>query len=387
MAQQDSDCGIPATRVALRGRDRGLLLPHDDACPGQFCNTAGFCQDRAGCEKNDDCLDPSLFCDTTTGTCLLVGRCTIDLHCPLGQVCDTVNVELRRRLPLERRLPRRRRAAAGTRPARAPATTPAELAACTIGVCDPNFCSDTRSASSASSAAPLRMPVRSARPPACNDYSDRQPPARTATTAPSVAGPQSCGTGAELLPHRHRAPRATTTAAPTARRARPARAATRARTSSWCGRRGGAERPTRARRTPISRAPRTPSARAAVSAPRRSGRWRVLRGPPCSIDEGDTIGICTCLEDTDCRQESCTGGECSISRRKCNPDDPDACRQIHCVDFKGAGGRLIGQNCVRQRAHLPRGPIGRDFRRLPGPSNNKHRLARPIRQSGRSCVG
>jgi hypothetical protein len=37
-------------------------------------------------------------------------------------------------------------------------------------------------------------------------------------------------------------------------------------------------------------------------------------------------------------------GECSISRRKC-VGDPD-CRTIRCVDFQGAGGCLIGQNCA-----------------------------------------
>jgi hypothetical protein len=38
------------------------------------------------------------------------------------------------------------------------------------------------------------------------------------------------------------------------------------------------------------------------------------------------------------------GGECSISRKRCVTSDD--CRSIRCVDFSGAGGCLIGQNCA-----------------------------------------
>ncbi len=70
-----------------------------------------------------------------------------------------------------------------------------------------------------------------------------------------------------------------------------------------------------------------------------------LCAPACDVDEGDTFGFCSCLVDNDCAQETCTGaGECSISRKACI-DDND-CRSIRCVDFQGAGGCLIGQNCA-----------------------------------------
>jgi hypothetical protein len=64
----------------------------------------------------------------------------------------------------------------------------------------------------------------------------------------------------------------------------------------------------------------------------------------CGIDEGDTVGYCSCQVDSDCAQETCAGGECSISRRKCVTEQD--CRTIHCVDFQRAGGCLIGQNCA-----------------------------------------
>ena len=69
--QQDSDCGSPAASYRCEPQTGVCYCRTDDACPGsQFCNTVGFCQDRAGCEINVDCLDPTLACDTSTGSCV-----------------------------------------------------------------------------------------------------------------------------------------------------------------------------------------------------------------------------------------------------------------------------------------------------------------------------
>jgi hypothetical protein len=62
------------------------------------------------------------------------------------------------------------------------------------------------------------------------------------------------------------------------------------------------------------------------------------------VSEGDENGFCTCQVDQDCAQETCSAGECSISRRACVTDND--CRAIRCVDFQGGGGCLIGQNCA-----------------------------------------
>ena len=87
--QEDKDCGAVAAAHRCEPLTGVCYCRTSDACqPSEFCNPAGFCQDRAGCEKNSDCLDPSLFCDTTGGTCLGKGRCSSDLQCALGQVCD-----------------------------------------------------------------------------------------------------------------------------------------------------------------------------------------------------------------------------------------------------------------------------------------------------------
>ncbi len=64
----------------------------------------------------------------------------------------------------------------------------------------------------------------------------------------------------------------------------------------------------------------------------------------CAVDEGDEQGFCSCQVDSDCAPESCMAGECSISRKKCVTGED--CKSIRCVDFSGAGGCLIGQNCA-----------------------------------------
>jgi hypothetical protein len=64
----------------------------------------------------------------------------------------------------------------------------------------------------------------------------------------------------------------------------------------------------------------------------------------CAVDEGDENGFCTCQVDSDCAQETCSAGECSVSRRSCVVDND--CRSIRCVDFQGAGGCFVGSNCA-----------------------------------------
>lgn len=69
----------------------------------------------------------------------------------------------------------------------------------------------------------------------------------------------------------------------------------------------------------------------------------------CVLGEGQSQGFCSCLVDSDCAQQSCTGGECSISRGSCVTEQD--CRPIRCVDMPTPdGGRigacLIGQNCA-----------------------------------------
>lgn len=57
----------------------------------QYCNGLGFCQSLA-CTSNRDCPPSAsnpLFCDVTTSRCIASTLCTLDEHCPFGQICDT----------------------------------------------------------------------------------------------------------------------------------------------------------------------------------------------------------------------------------------------------------------------------------------------------------
>ena len=67
-------------------------------------------------------------------------------------------------------------------------------------------------------------------------------------------------------------------------------------------------------------------------------------GGTCAGGEGDNIGYCSCVEDNDCFQDTCTGGECSISGQACITTED--CRPVRCVEFGESRGCLIGQNCA-----------------------------------------
>lgn len=59
----------------------------DTACAAaEFCNAAGFCQPKLLCQSTADCAKGSI-CDSPTGVCIPQDTCTLDLQCPLGQVC------------------------------------------------------------------------------------------------------------------------------------------------------------------------------------------------------------------------------------------------------------------------------------------------------------
>jgi hypothetical protein len=81
----DTDC--PRGFVCLDGQCR---CGSNAACAeNEICNAVGFCQRQVGCENSLDC-EPGFFCDLTTRTCLPLDKCTSDVQCPLGEVCDSL---------------------------------------------------------------------------------------------------------------------------------------------------------------------------------------------------------------------------------------------------------------------------------------------------------
>jgi hypothetical protein len=336
--REDRDCGSPVSAYRCEPQTGECFCRTNQACPpAQFCNLSGFCQDRSGCTRNSECLDPTLFCDTLTNTCFAKGRCTSDLHCPQGNVCDFSKgtcVEGCR----------------GTgdcpgsscrcqeEPCRCTATTEADLKKCPIGVCDPDFCSDD-SFCRFGERCGARPDSGITRNQCFNDFdADRRPYCGRCL---SGGGIDTCGVGANFCIIDTRSH------------------------SNYCGvdcsegqtcPRGYGCRDIRVvysqSRCDASR-PCQPNFALPCqqdSDCKRGGQCIKTGGAAgfcagrCRLREGSNFGFCSCQVDFDCALESCTQGKCSISQKACITKDD--CRPIHCVDFDGVGGCLIGQNCT-----------------------------------------
>lgn len=104
----DTDCGVGfhcrvETGECLCNANAGSGCDGSKGCeePGAcFCNVSGYCQPRNACENNGDCA-AGLFCDLSSGNCIEAlcdaepgcARCTQDIHCPIGQVCDQLRFQ------------------------------------------------------------------------------------------------------------------------------------------------------------------------------------------------------------------------------------------------------------------------------------------------------
>ena len=339
--REDKECGSPAAAFRCETQTGTCYCRTNDAClPREFCNPAGFCQDRSGCEKNADCLDSSLFCDTSTGTCLGKGRCSIDLQCELGHVCDTVKATC---------VPGCRSSGdcpadscrCGDNPCVCTGTTQAEVASCAVGVCDPNFCASDSFCKFGESCGvpPDAGVVRNS----C--YSDYDPNRRPYCDNCTFGGGVSvCGTGANycLIDTTHAGNFYCGTDCS------EGQACPRGYGCSdvivvftqWACTKSNPACPTNAGLPCVMD---TDCKRGGYCA-KATGAASGLCAGRCGIEEGDTTGFCSCQVDADCAQETCSLGECSISRKKCVTEQD--CRPIRCVDFGGGGGCLIGQNCA-----------------------------------------
>lgn len=339
--RRDADCGEPATAFLCVTETGACQCRTDEACaPSQRCNVAGFCQDRAGCQTSLDCGAPSLVCDVASGQCLARGRCTTDLHCAQGEVCD---------LSQSRCIPGCRGHAdcpgtscrCGDAACACDGGTPTERALCQVGVCDGAFCADD---------AFCRFgEVCAARPDAgvpwaqCRDDFDAELRPYCAQCA-FGAGVETCGVGPNFCLIDTRL--ATTycgvdcsqgQACPRGYACRDIRVVY----TQWdCS----ATRPCPGNPSqPCSADADCARGASCLKAP---GSETGLCAGQCRLREGSAFGYCSCQVDADCAQESCTRGECSITRRPCNPEAANPCPTIHCVDFDGVGGCLIGQNCT-----------------------------------------
>ncbi len=345
---EDQDCvkgGEPVSSVRCETQTGVCYCRTDDACaPSELCNLAGFCQDRTGCTANSDCLDPSLFCETTTGTCLPRGRCSSDLHCKLGEVCDTGRSTCVAGCRSHGDCPGSS-CRCGDVACGCDAGSEAERAQCAIGVCDPSFCADQSfCAFGQICGAP---PDAGAAVNQCySDFDDSRRP--YCNNCVFGAGTSVCGNGPHfcLIDTAHPGNYFCGVDCSQGQQCPNGYACSDVIVvlSQWqCN-----------ANTPCPVNTSLPCQEDANC--KRGGKCVKLAGQPsgfcagrCNIDEGDAFGYCSCLESSDCPTETCSAGECSITRRRCVDSSdcvPPKALGISCVDFQGGGGCLIGQNCA-----------------------------------------
>lgn len=337
--QQDADCGTPATDYRCETQTGICYCRTDQACPGsQFCNTNGFCQDRAGCQQNSDCLDPSLYCDTASGQCVPPGRCATDLDCTLGQICDASRSQCVAGCRSNGDCPMTS-CRCGDVACTCTGTTPAERAACAVGVCDPNFCADNTFCAYGQQCGV----VPDAGNPLAQCYSDFDINDRPyCARCTNGGGTDTCGNGPNFCI--------------TDTRLGTTYCGADCSMGQTCPRGYGC----RDIRVVLTRwqcsasvaCPGDPTLPCSTDADCKLGGSCLLTpglatgycAGQCRIKEGSTFGFCSCQVDSDCAAESCSQGACTITRRPCVSDDQ--CKTIRCVDFGGVGGCLIGQNCT-----------------------------------------
>ncbi|MCU0696864.1 MAG: hypothetical protein MUC96_10065 [Myxococcaceae bacterium] len=315
----------------------------DEACPpSQLCNGLGFCQDRAGCATNADCPDTSLYCDTSAGACVPRGRCTTDLQCNLGEVCDRGQCRMGCRTNGDCNAVSCR---CGDVACSCTGTTPAERARCQVGVCDPTFCANDSFCNFGEicGVPPDAGVTEDGGRPRAQCYSDYDIDTRPyCSRCTSGGGVDTCGFGANYCIIDTRT------------------------ASTYCGAdcsegqqcpRGYGCRDIRivftrwmcSASVPCRADPNLPceqdsDCRLGGSCVKAPGSTSGFCAGQCVLREGSGFGYCSCQADEDCPGQSCTRGECSVSKKRC-VNDTD-CRQIRCVDFDGIGACQIGQNCT-----------------------------------------
>ena len=337
--REDKDCGSPTIAFRCETQTGACYCRTDQACPGsQFCNTAGFCQDRSGCASILDCTDSTTYCDTASGQCVPKGRCSSDLQCELGQVCDTGRGTCIAGCRRDGDCPGTS-CRCGETACACSGTTPEELARCAVGTCDPNFCSN-ESFCRFGELCGVPEDAGVTRNQCFSDYDfDRRPYCARCT---SGGGTDTCGRGANFCIIDTRT------------------------NSTYCGAdcsegqscpRGYGCRDirvvfTRWQCSATQACPGDPALPCTLDSEcKRGGTCSKSPGATqgycsgqCRLREGSNFGYCSCQVDEDCATESCSAGECTITRRKCVDDSQ--CRTIRCVDFEGVGACLIGQNCT-----------------------------------------
>ena len=301
----------------------------DQSCgPNEFCNEAGACQALVGCVTNDDCAD-DLFCNRETERCMQKQRCTNDLHCPIGSLCDTLTYRCEPGCRVSGDCP----LGMVCRPD--PSDPGGSKNLCELGPCDDDSFCDLVQICEYDAAAGDSFCVDDDRGPYCREcqftpggavggYCD-QPGNYCLMDTSGPLLPGFCGVdcGADQpCPNGFSCHHVVIL------------------TQSTCGRDSDC-RPTGAT---CAADDDCPGGRCAIPQGETLGQC----AGRCVRHEGAAFGFCSCVEDFDCPQDTCdsTSLSCGLTRSPCQTGGGQCKGQLSCVNLNGIGGCVIGKNCA-----------------------------------------
>ncbi len=262
----------------------GLCLCADDSVckPEEYCAPDGHCRRRMGCDTNLDC-PAGTFCDSTTGNCIELGKCTKDTQCPLGQVCD----------PNSYRCVGKCRTSGDC-----PQGQVCYQERCHDGMCeDKSYCDYGQLCDSEGMTC----------------FDDTRGPYCAYCKSATIYEPHQCGAGPNFC-----LVKGGNLSLP-----------------PYCGVDCGQGQP-----CPNGYA--CFSVRIVYTRDNCRSDDECESGK-CYIKEGDELGFCLCSSDDQCPQDSCDDFlmECRITRRPCTPNGNECARKVYCID----GYCHIGYNC------------------------------------------
>ncbi len=320
----------PGFYCSDRYSPRVCLCSTDSACgPGEFCNDAGVCQASVGCYTNADCPEDS-FCDVVRNKCIQEKRCTSDIHCPIGEVCNELTHRCTRGCRESGDCPL-------GQACRCPdGSDECEIGRCEYGICDDSsfcpygwICEHDEEEGDSVCRVDDRGPYcqhceygPGGHPP-CGDWANRCLVDTAAHGQTNFCG-VDCSQGQPC---------------PSGFRCAYIVLLTQAlcydeENHSDCEPTGG----------PCETDDDCPGGRCDEASGRCGGK--------CVIHEGHSVGWCTCVQDSDCPVDTCDPmtRRCGLTHEPCQLEGGDhECRgQLTCINLYGRGGCVVGRNCAPQ---------------------------------------
>ena len=347
---RDEDCGDPAIyRCELETAQ--CRCKTNAACNvGEYCNPQGYCQAHVGCYETRDCPQ-GFFCDPRANVCLADGRCASDLDCPAGQLCDPASKTCKSGCRVDGDCPLRAVclcAAPGDGGASEELCSCGQgdggTAGCSIGHCASGLCRDDGFCAFGEV---CRTPPEGGLAVCQSDYDpDLRPYCANCVSLP---GQPACGKGpnfclTSVLEQDTYFCGVDCSAGQACANGYDCNDVIVVWTRTECLLQDDCMSPSRRTSIPCQIDSDCPNHGLCGHDPGTLVGFCFGR---CVLDEGARQSYCACVADDDCAQDTCVAEtrECSISRKRCDPNGA-GCGKINCVDYGDQGGCRIGQNCA-----------------------------------------